>query len=159
MTRILPLAIEAMRWAGWKYLRGLTFYRRWGNANKLYGWMSTSDFLLLFRKPAKTKYNFYSKDWRHDVYIKKTPENISYNHSAQKPLENVMHITGHLNPPDGIVIDPFMGSGTTGEACTKLGRKFVGIEIDSKYFNVACKRIEAALRTTELKNKYAEQGE
>ena len=143
-TRILPLALEAMRWAGWKYLRGLTFYRRWGNANKLYGWMSTSDFLLLFRKPGGGTYKFYSDDWRHDVYIKKAPEKLSYNHSAQKPLENVVHITDHLSPPDGIVIDPFMGSGTTGEACMKSGRKFIGIEIDSEYFDIACKRIEQA---------------
>ena len=37
-----------------------------------------------------------------------------------------------------------MGSGTTGVACVKLGRKFIGIEIDETYFNIACKRIEAA---------------
>lgn len=43
-----------------------------------------------------------------------------------------------------IVLDPFMGSGTTGVASVKLGRKFVGIEIDTKYFNTACKRIDEA---------------
>ena len=43
-----------------------------------------------------------------------------------------------------IVLDPFMGSGTTGVACAKLGRKFIGIEIEPKYFDIACKRIEQA---------------
>ena len=42
------------------------------------------------------------------------------------------------------VCDPFMGSGTTGVACAKLGRKFIGIEIDEGYFDIACKRIEQA---------------
>ena len=42
------------------------------------------------------------------------------------------------------ILDPFMGSGTTGIACAKLGRRFIGIEIEPKYFDVACKRIEAA---------------
>ena len=44
----------------------------------------------------------------------------------------------------GTILDPFMGSGTTGVACVKLGRKFIGIEIDSGYFDIACKRIKDA---------------
>ena len=43
-----------------------------------------------------------------------------------------------------ITVDPFMGSGTTGVACAKLGRKFIGIELEPKYFDIACKRIEQA---------------
>ena len=49
--------------------------------------------------------------------------------------------------PDAItILDPFMGSGTTGVACVKLGRKFIGIEIEPKYFDIACKRIEEAYK-------------
>ena len=48
------------------------------------------------------------------------------------------------------VIDPFMGSGTTGVACVKLGRKFIGIEIEPKYFDIACRRIEAAYAQPDL---------
>jgi len=139
-TRILPLAMDAMKWAGWKYLRGLTFYRRWGVAHKLYGWMSTSDFILLFRKPADTPFKFYSSDWRHDVYIKDGPEKAA-NHKAQKPEDALTHLVGHLAPPDDVTLDPFMGSGTTGVACVKTGRRFVGIEIDPGYFEIAKKRI------------------
>jgi site-specific DNA-methyltransferase (adenine-specific) len=43
-----------------------------------------------------------------------------------------------------VVLDPFMGSGTTGVACANLGRKFIGIERDPKYFDIACERITAA---------------
>jgi site-specific DNA-methyltransferase (adenine-specific) len=42
------------------------------------------------------------------------------------------------------ILDPFMGSGTTGVACANLGRKFIGIEIEPKYFDIACERIRAA---------------
>ena len=50
----------------------------------------------------------------------------------------------------GTVIDPFMGSGTTGVACMNLGRKFIGIEIDQKYFDIAARRIEDAQRQSRL---------
>ena len=52
--------------------------------------------------------------------------------------------------PSQIVFDPFMGSGTTGVACAKLGRPFVGIEIDAAYFDLACERIEDAQRQRDL---------
>lgn len=49
-----------------------------------------------------------------------------------------------------IILDPFMGSGTTGVACVNLGRKFIGIEIDPDYFDIACRRIEEAYRQPRL---------
>jgi DNA modification methylase len=52
--------------------------------------------------------------------------------------------------PAGTVADCFMGSGTTGVACARLGRKFVGIEIHEPYFNIACRRIEQAQRQKDL---------
>lgn len=48
------------------------------------------------------------------------------------------------------VLDPMMGSGTTGVACMNLGRKFIGIEIEPKYFDIACKRIDQAQRQGQL---------
>lgn len=59
------------------------------------------------------------------------------------------HITSWTNKGD-IVVDPFMGSGTTGVACAKLGRKFIGIEIEPRYFDVACKRIEEAYKQPDM---------
>lgn len=46
--------------------------------------------------------------------------------------------------PGAAVLDPFMGSGTTGVACGRLGRRFIGIEKDRKHFELACERIAAA---------------
>jgi DNA modification methylase len=48
------------------------------------------------------------------------------------------------------VLDPFMGSGTTGVACANLGRKFIGIEIEPKYFEIACERIDNAYRQARM---------
>jgi len=63
-------------------------------------------------------------------------------HTCPKP-ENLMRLCVNRFT-DGEVLDPFMGSGTTGVACMNLGRKFIGIEIEERYFDIACKRIEAA---------------
>jgi len=50
----------------------------------------------------------------------------------------------------GVCVDPFMGSGTTGVACMNLGRAFIGIEREPKYFDIACRRIEDAQRQGRL---------
>jgi DNA modification methylase len=62
-------------------------------------------------------------------------------HPTQKPIRLIEWC---IEKTAGSVIDPFMGSGTTGVACANLGRKFIGIEIERKYFDIACERIDAA---------------
>ncbi len=64
-------------------------------------------------------------------------------HPTQKPIEVMVWCLGFL-PDAETILDPFMGSGTTGVACVKLCRKFIGIEIDEKYFDIACRRIRDA---------------
>lgn len=64
-------------------------------------------------------------------------------HPAQKPVGVMQWALGHLKDSHSI-IDPFMGSGTTGVACVSLGLKFTGIEREPKYFDIACRRIERA---------------
>ena len=64
-------------------------------------------------------------------------------HPTQKPVR-VMEWTLGFIPGSRLILDPFMGSGTTGVACANLGRKFIGIEIEPKYFDIACERIRAA---------------
>lgn len=61
-------------------------------------------------------------------------------HPCQMPLE-VMRRIIQILPDDATIIDPFMGSGSTGVACQELGRNFVGFEIDEKYFNIAKERL------------------
>lgn len=61
-------------------------------------------------------------------------------HPCQMPLKVMENIIGIL-PEDATIIDPFMGSGTTGVACKNLNRNFIGIEIDEEYFNITKNRI------------------
>lgn len=70
-------------------------------------------------------------------------------HPTQKPVSLMKWCIGFL-PDAETILDPFMGSGTTGVACANLGRKFIGIEIEPKYFDIACKRIEIAYRQPRL---------
>lgn len=62
-------------------------------------------------------------------------------HPCQMPLEVMKNVIGIL-PQGTIIIDPFMGSGTTGIACEELGRDFIGIELDETYYNIAKERLE-----------------
>lgn len=70
-------------------------------------------------------------------------------HPHQKPVTLCWELLRKL-PPAATVLDPFMGSGTTGVACVGLGRRFIGIEIDPRYFDVACRRITEATRQPRL---------
>jgi DNA modification methylase len=71
-------------------------------------------------------------------------------HPTQKPLEVMRWCIRQLPPPGLRILDPFMGSGTTGVAAVKLGRKFIGIEIEPKYFDIACRRISEALKQPDM---------
>jgi len=70
-------------------------------------------------------------------------------HPTQKPVELMAWSIGFLLDAETI-LDPFMGSGTTGVACVNLGHKFIGIEIEPRYFDIACRRIEEAYRQPRL---------
>lgn len=70
-------------------------------------------------------------------------------HPTQKPVALMKWCLDFL-PEAETVFDPFMGSGTTGVACAKLGRKFTGIELDPEYFEIACDRIRKAYAQADL---------
>jgi DNA modification methylase len=70
-------------------------------------------------------------------------------HPTQKPIAVMRWCLGFL-PNAETILDPFMGSGTTLVACAKLGRKGIGIELDPDYFEIACKRVQAAYDQPDL---------
>ena len=70
-------------------------------------------------------------------------------HPTQKPLALMKWCIEQAGNPETI-LDPFMGSGTTGVAAVQMGRKFIGIEREQKYFDIACKRIEDAQRVSDM---------
>lgn len=68
----------------------------------------------------------------------------SIDHPCPKPIQFTEWLVNKASLEGQTILDPFMGSGTTGVACAKLGRKFIGIELEPKYFDIACARIEKA---------------
>ncbi len=71
-------------------------------------------------------------------------------HPTQKPLATIKPLLSVSTESGNTILDPFMGSGTTGVACAKLGRKFIGIEIEPRYFDIACRRIEEAYKQPDM---------
>jgi len=80
-----------------------------------------------------------------DVII--APRTGNENHPTEKPVQLMRAV---IEWTRGIVCDPFMGSGSTGIACANMGRKFVGVEIHEPYFDIACRRIEAAYKQPDM---------
>ena len=78
----------------------------------------------------------------------KCPKGQGAEHPTQKPVSLMEWCLGFLDAV--LVCDPFMGSGTTGVACVNFGRKFIGIEIEPKYFDIARRRISEALSRPRL---------
>ena len=96
------------------------------------------DFSLAMCEQAWTNNRGPAKLYRQSV--------LSYRkeHPTQKPVELMCWCIDMVGNPQTI-LDPFMGSGTTGVAALQMGRKFIGIEREPRYFDIACRRIEQAV--------------
>ena len=94
---------------------------------------------LLFR--ALSINSRIAAGWMHDQFT---------GHPSQKPQQLMTKIIEKFTRPGTTILDPFMGSGTTGVACVQTGRDFIGIEIDPGYFDIAKKRIIQAQSTPRL---------
>jgi site-specific DNA-methyltransferase (adenine-specific) len=100
---------------------------------------------------------YYGKDPFLEKGLGSRPNGFSTTESAEKnghpcpkPIGQMKWLVNRVSFEGETVMDPFMGSGTTGVACVKLGRKFIGVEIEEKYFSIACRRIEEAYRQGDL---------
>lgn len=144
-NRILPYLFEAIKGTNLVYRKQVFLYRRWGIANRWVGWMQTTDPICIFvnghDKPFSPKIKGQVK---HDCYVKSHPEEESTGHPAQKPLEMFEDFVIWCSDINGVVLDPYMGSGTTGVACVKNNRSFIGIDNNEGYYKIAERRIQEA---------------
>lgn len=107
-------------------------------------YLTDTEFVLFFREKGVKVYGEFNtkKTW----YA--TPLNQSdkkkYGHPTVKPIEIVKNLIINSSNENDWVLDPFMGSGTTGVACKELDRNFIGFELDENYFSIAKERIENA---------------
>lgn len=104
-------------------------------------YLADKEYCLYFRRGAYCNPQNYEK--AKTVY--ELPINIKdkrlYNHPTVKPLSIIRTLVENSSKPDYLILDPFMGSGTTAVACKELGRQFIGFEINKDYFEASQRRL------------------
>lgn len=116
----------------------------WDKGNKIMGqyYMSQFEYILFFRKGKGKKINNCGTSDILSISNKKTKDGKGNNlHDTEKPVDLMKILIANSSNENDIVLDPFMGIGSCGLACKELNRKFVGIELDPNYFEMAKKRI------------------
>lgn len=107
------------------------------NGDKI--WLSGIE-CCVYGKLPKATYNLHCKNT-----VLRYPCGRNKLHPTQKPLDLIEYLVSASSKEGDIVLDCFMGSGTTGVACKKLNREFIGIELNKEYFEIAKQRIEDAI--------------
>jgi site-specific DNA-methyltransferase (adenine-specific) len=142
--RQLPVTISALQAGGFVW-RGIVPWHkpnarptqgRWTNACEYVAW-GTNGPRTLAGSPLP------------GMYSASAPPASEREHITQKPLSVIADLV-RIAPAGGAVLDPFMGSGTTGVAAVQSGRRFIGVELSAEYFDIACRRIEDAQRQGDL---------
>lgn len=107
-------------------------------------YLTDTEFILFFREKGVKVYGSF--DTKRTYFI--TPLNQKdkklYGHPTCKPVPIIKNLIVNSSTENETVLDPFMGSGSTGVACINTGRKFIGMELDKGYFDIAVKRIAEA---------------
>ena len=117
----------------------------WNKGNKIMGqyYMSQYEYILFFRKGKGKKINNCGTSDILSIPNKKTKDKDGKNiHDTEKPIELMEVLVNNSSQENELVLDPFMGVGSTGVACIKNNRNFIGIEIDENYFTIAKSRLE-----------------
>ena len=113
-------------------------------------YLTDTEYILFFReKGVKILGNFKTKLTYYVTPLNQKDKKL-YNHPTIKPLPILLNLIINSSNEGETILDPFMGSGTTGVACQHLNRNFIGIELDENYFNIAKNRIENAHEEKEL---------
>lgn len=107
-------------------------------------YLSDTEYLLFFREKGVKVYGSYHTKRKFYVTQTNKKDKEKYKHPTVKPLEIMQNIITNSSREDDVVLDCFMGSGTTGEACVNTGRRFIGMEKEQKYFEIAKQRIDEA---------------
>ena len=117
----------------------------WDKGNKIMGqyYMSQFEYIIFLRKGKGVKINNCGTSDLISVPNKKTKDLNGNNiHDTEKPVELMKILIENSSNEGDTILDPFMGSGTTGVACKELSRNFIGIELDKQYFDIAESRID-----------------
>jgi site-specific DNA-methyltransferase (adenine-specific) len=134
---------------GAKYKRALTWIKP-DSTPQLTGdrpAMGSESIVCAWGQPGRSHWNSAGK---RGIYTHLVRDGETRVHPTQKPLALMRELVRDFTKPGEVILDPFAGSGTTGAACLALGRRFIGIEQDPRYFRMACARLEAVDRQGQL---------
>lgn len=127
---------------GFHFIKSLV----WDKGNKIMGqyYMSQFEYILFFRKGKGIKINNCGTADILSIPNKKTKDENGKNlHDTEKPVELMKILIENSTQENGIVIDPFLGIGTTAIACVNTNRHYIGFELDPQYYDIACKRLDS----------------
>lgn len=138
---------EAIADAGWTVKSQVIWYKPGGGLGDLYSQFSPSHENAIFGVRGSWKFAGRRPP---SVYDFNKDAVSSYKHPTQKPISLMSRIILDITSPDELVIDPFFGSCSTGVACARYGRAFIGIEINEEYFELGCENILKELEKPRL---------
>jgi site-specific DNA-methyltransferase (adenine-specific) len=142
--RQLPTMTDAVQCGGWVWRNIVTWWKPGVRMQK--GRFSSSAEYVVYASHGVPRDGERSLQ---NVLTHNPVDGDDKSHIAEKPMALLRDLVS-VTKPEGLVVDPFMGSGTTGAAAVSTGRKFIGIEIERRYFDLACERIDNAYRQTRL---------
>ncbi len=133
---------SAIEQSGWEVKSQVIWYKPGGGLGDLYSQFSPSHENAIFAIKGCWKFSGRRPP---SVYNFNKDASISYEHPTQKPITLMSRVVLDITAPGELVIDPFFGSCSTGVACARYGRKFIGIEINEEYFELGCENISKEL--------------
>lgn len=145
--RNLPCLVDALQVGGWVY-RGIVPWDKTETARPNKGWFRAQCEYIVTATAGPLDAGARSEGRAQPGLFRRRAVQGKRQHIAEKPIDllaDVLETRGDW----GTVLDPFMGSGATGAACVRLGRRFIGIEMERVHFETACRRIEAAYKERE----------
>ena len=150
--RNLPEAWRAAENAGLDFHRLLVWDKRAAMPNRW--WMQNCEFILFMKKGLAYQVNDCGAMALQSMFQRDETEM-----PVEKPVPLLELYIRQSSRRGDLILDPFLGSGSTGCAAVRTGRRFVGIEIEERWFEVACERIEAATRKVDLLTEHAILGD
>ena len=140
--RNLASVVDSMQVAGWVF-RGITPWHKGPDMRPVKGWFRRNiEFIVWGTCGPLLTGHLAEGDCLDGMFFHRV-NGAEKEHQTGKPVDLMADVVKVRNEWE-TVLDPFMGSGTTGVATLQLGRKFIGIELEPRYFDIACKRIEQA---------------
>lgn len=136
--RQLPTTTDALQSGGWSW-RGLVPWDKTEAARPQKGWFRNQCEYVVWGSNGPMPEGGEC----HPGFFRQSVLSEGKEHIAGKPVA-VMEGIVKIAPANALILDPFMGSGTTGVASVNQGRRFVGVELERKYFDIACERLDRA---------------